>query len=100
MRADYLASLRRNIHENLSASQYAFRRPATVDRHRMIGYPPPLSSPMENSPFDARDSSSFTPSQAPFPGLLALNLLQVQYTDKRGIRNEDAHFLNAITMTG
>ena len=34
----------------------------------------------ENSPFDVRDSSSFTPSQTLFPRMLALNLLIVQYT--------------------
>src|SRR6266566_1359904 len=63
-------SMRKKHTRKPLAEQYAFRRPVTVDRHRTIGYPPPLSSFMENSPFDVRDSSSFTPSQAPFPGML------------------------------
>src|SRR6266567_2601522 len=93
-------SMRKKHTRKPLAEQYAFRRPVTVDRHRTLGYPPPLSSPMENSPFDVRDSSSFTPSQAPFPGMLALNLLNVHYISQRSIRHEDTHFRNARTTTG
>jgi hypothetical protein len=80
--------------------QYAFRRPVTVDRHRTIGYLSPLSSSMENSPFDARNGSSFTPSPTPFPGMLALNLLIVHLTSQRSIRYENTHFRNVRTTTG
>jgi len=53
----------------------------------------------ENSPFDARNGSSFTPSQTLFLAMLALNLLVVQYTSQRSIRHEDTPSQNVRTTT-
>src|SRR5256884_8578695 len=92
-------SMRKKHTRKPLAEQYAFRRPVRVDRHRTIGYPPLWSSPMENSPFDARNSSSFTPSPTPFPGMLTLNLLIVHLTSQRSIRYENTHFRNVRTTT-
>src|SRR6266700_5330303 len=70
-----------------------------VGLSQSIGYLPLLSSSMENSPFDAGNSSSLTPSPIPFPSMLALNLLIVHHTSQRSIRYENTHVRNARTTT-
>src|SRR5258708_27608843 len=83
-----ISSLRKKHTRKSPTEQYAVRRRVTANRHRKIDYPTQAANYAQNSPFDARNSTSFTLPGMPYQGMLAVDLLIVQNTSQRSIRHE------------
>src|SRR5215472_16303654 len=76
---------------NSPTEQYAVRLKLTADRHRKIGYLPPEAKSTQNRPFEAHNSSSFTPFNSLSQDMLAMESLIIQNISQRSIRYEVTH---------